>query len=61
MLQQLLPIFAILGAFLAAGPAHAAGAIVHDGDTIQLGDVTYRLASMTMPIPGAAASMRAIG
>jgi endonuclease YncB( thermonuclease family) len=49
MLQRLLPIFAFLGAFLAAGPAHAAGAIVHDGDTIQLGDVTYRLDGIDAP------------
>lgn len=49
MLQRLFPIFAILGAVLAAGPAHAAGAIVHDGDTIQLGDVSYRLDGIDAP------------
>ncbi len=48
MLKRLFPIFLILTAFLAS-PALAASAIIHDGDTIQLGDVTYRLDGIDAP------------
>src|SRR5215470_15728222 len=44
-----LPIFAFLGAFLLATPALAANAVVRDGDTLQLGDVTYRLDGVDAP------------
>jgi endonuclease YncB( thermonuclease family) len=47
MLRRLFPI--ILGAVLLATPAYAATAIVHDGNTIQLGDITYRLDSADAP------------
>ena len=47
MLRHFFPI--ILGAILLATPAHAANAIVHDGDTIQLGDITYRLDGIDAP------------
>jgi len=47
MLRHFFPI--ILGAILLATPALAASAIVHDGDTIQLGDVTYRLDGIDAP------------
>jgi endonuclease YncB( thermonuclease family) len=49
MLRHLFPIFAILGVILLASPASAANAVVHDGDTIQLGDVTYRLDGVDAP------------
>jgi endonuclease YncB( thermonuclease family) len=38
-------------AFLLAGPSLAANAIVRDGHTIQLGDVTYRLDGIDAPEP----------
>jgi endonuclease YncB( thermonuclease family) len=47
MLRRLFPI--LLGAILLQTPALAATAIVHDGDTIQLGDVTYRLDGIDAP------------
>ena len=49
MLRHLFPIFAIACAILLASPASAANAIVRDGDTIQLGDVTYRLDGVDAP------------
>src|SRR6201982_766604 len=49
MLRRLFPIFAILGAVLLPHPASAANAVVRDGDTIQLGDVTYRLDGIDAP------------
>ena len=39
----------ILGAALIATPALAATAIVHDGHTIQLGDITYKLDGIDAP------------
>jgi endonuclease YncB( thermonuclease family) len=49
MRLRLFAIFLILGAILSATPVLAANAIVHDGDTIQLGDVTYRLDGIDAP------------
>lgn len=49
MLRRLFPIVLILSAILPAAPALAANAIVRDGDTIQLGDVTYRLDGVDAP------------
>src|SRR5215472_4496168 len=49
MLRHLFPISAILCALLSASPAPAANVVVHDGDTIQLGDVTYRLDGVDAP------------
>lgn len=40
---------AIIGLVLAASPAFAASAVVHDGNTIQLGNVTYRLNGVDAP------------
>jgi endonuclease YncB( thermonuclease family) len=42
------PIF-LLGAILLASPARSADVIVRDGDTIQLGDITYRLDGVDAP------------
>jgi endonuclease YncB( thermonuclease family) len=47
-------VFPVLSAFifltlLSAGPGRAAGAVVRDGDTIQLGEVTYRLDGVDAP------------
>jgi endonuclease YncB( thermonuclease family) len=47
--MRALPIFPLLCAILLAGPALAAGAVVRDGHTIQLGDVTYRLDGIDAP------------
>src|ERR1700749_4951529 len=47
--MRLFPIFLLLSAILQATPSLAANAIVHDGDTIQLGDVTYRLDGIDAP------------
>ncbi|HLZ04228.1 MAG TPA: thermonuclease family protein [Bradyrhizobium sp.] len=49
MLRRLFPIFLILGAILSANPARAANVIVRDGDTIQLGDVVFRLDGIDAP------------
>jgi endonuclease YncB( thermonuclease family) len=49
MLRRLFPIIAILGITLLASPALAAGPIVHDGDTLQLGDITYHLDGVDAP------------
>lgn len=49
MLRRLFPIFTILSALLPANPAAAANAVVRDGDTIQIGDVTYRLDGVDAP------------
>jgi endonuclease YncB( thermonuclease family) len=48
MLKRLPSILLIFAALLAS-PLLAASAIVHDGDTIQLGDVTYRLDGIEAP------------
>jgi endonuclease YncB( thermonuclease family) len=47
MLRHLFVI--ILGAILLQTPAYALTAVVHDGDTIQLGDITYRLDGIDAP------------
>ena len=47
--MRLLPIFSILGAILLASPTLAADAIVRDGRTIQLGEITYRLDGIDAP------------
>ena len=47
--MRLFPIVSLLGVILLATPSHAANAIVRDGDTIQLGDVTYRLDGVDAP------------
>jgi endonuclease YncB( thermonuclease family) len=47
--MRLFPIFSLLGAILLATPSLAANAIIRDGDTIQLGDVTYRLDGIDAP------------
>jgi endonuclease YncB( thermonuclease family) len=47
MLRRFFPI--ILGAILLHSPARAGSAIVHDGDTLQLGDITYRLDGIDAP------------
>src|ERR1700739_2948459 len=47
--MRLFPILSLLGAILLASPSLAANAIVRDGDTIQLGDVTYRLDGVDAP------------
>ena len=47
MLRHFFPL--ILGAILLQAPARAATAIVHDGDTIQLGEITYRLDGIDAP------------
>jgi endonuclease YncB( thermonuclease family) len=39
----------VLGAILLHTPAYAASAVVHDGDTIQLGEITYRLDGIDAP------------
>ena len=44
-----LPLLALLAVILLAGPSLAADAVVHDGRTIQLGDVTYRLDGIDAP------------
>src|SRR5579859_1664782 len=49
MPRRLFPIFSLLGAILLATPALAANAIVRDGDTIQLGDITYKLDGIEAP------------
>jgi endonuclease YncB( thermonuclease family) len=47
--MRLFPIFASLGAILMASPSLATNVTVRDGDTIQLGDVTYRLDGVDAP------------
>lgn len=47
--MRFLPIFSLLCALLLASPAQAAEAIVRDGHTIQLGDITYRLDGIDAP------------
>jgi endonuclease YncB( thermonuclease family) len=47
--MRLFPIFSLLSAILLATPALTANVIVRDGDTIQLGDVTYRLDGVDAP------------
>jgi endonuclease YncB( thermonuclease family) len=47
--MRLFPIFSLLSAILLATPSLAANVIVRDGDTIQLGDVTYRLDGVDAP------------
>jgi endonuclease YncB( thermonuclease family) len=49
MRSSLFPIFAVVGVLLPATSSFAANAIVRDGDTIQLGDVTYRLDGIDAP------------
>jgi endonuclease YncB( thermonuclease family) len=49
MLRRLFPIVLILAAVLLAAPSLAANAVVHDGDTIQLGDITYHLDGIDAP------------
>jgi endonuclease YncB( thermonuclease family) len=49
MRLRLFAIVLVLGAILPATLLLAASAIVHDGDTIQLGDVTYRLDGIDAP------------
>ena len=39
----------LLASYFWAGPGWAATAVVHDGDTIQLGEVTYRLDGIDAP------------
>src|SRR5215467_9531451 len=41
--------FFLLAALFSAGPGWTANAVVHNGDTIQLGDVTYRLDGIDAP------------
>jgi endonuclease YncB( thermonuclease family) len=48
-MRRFFPIVPILAAILLAAPSSAATAVVHDGDTIQLGDVTYRLDGIDAP------------
>src|SRR5690242_14287464 len=43
------PLFSLLAALLLASPSLAAGPVVRDGHTIQLGDVTYRLDGIDAP------------
>ena len=47
--MRLFPLLSLLGAILLASPALAAGAIVQDSHTIQLGDITYRLDGIDAP------------
>jgi endonuclease YncB( thermonuclease family) len=47
--MRLFLIFSLLGVILLASPSLAASAIVRDGHTIQLGDVTYRLDGIDAP------------
>jgi endonuclease YncB( thermonuclease family) len=47
--MRLYLIFSLLGVILLASPSLAASAIVRDGHTIQLGDVTYRLDGIDAP------------
>ena len=47
--MRLFPIFSLLSAILLANPSLAANVVVRDGDTIQLGDVTYRLDGVDAP------------
>jgi endonuclease YncB( thermonuclease family) len=49
MLRRLLPIFLVLATISLAAPSLAANAVVHDGDTLQLGDITYRLDGIDAP------------
>ena len=47
--MRLFPILSLLSAILLATPSLAANAIVKDGHTIQLGDVSYRLDGIDAP------------
>jgi len=47
--MRLFPIFSLLAAILLASPSLSAETIVHDGRTIQLGDITYRLDGIDAP------------
>jgi len=47
--MRLFPIVSLFGAILLASPTLAADAVVRDGHTIQLGDVTYRLDGIDAP------------
>lgn len=47
--MRLFPIFSVLSAVLLASPSLAASAIVRDGRTIQLGEITYRLDGIDAP------------
>jgi len=49
MLRRLFPIVSLLGVLFAVSPALAAGAVVRDGHTIQLGDIVYRLDGIDAP------------
>jgi endonuclease YncB( thermonuclease family) len=49
MLRRLFPIALTLAAVLLAAPSLAANAVVHDGDALQLGDLTYRLDGIDAP------------
>lgn len=49
MRRGLFPILLVASATLAATPALAASAVVRDGDTLQLGEVTYRLDGVDAP------------
>jgi endonuclease YncB( thermonuclease family) len=49
MRLRLFAIFLVLGAILMASPSLAANAIVRDGDTIQLGDITFKLDGIEAP------------
>ena len=42
-------ILILLAWLVAAGPVWAADAIVRDGDTIQLGNIMYRMAGIDAP------------
>jgi endonuclease YncB( thermonuclease family) len=47
--MRLVPLFSLLAALLLASPSLAAEPVVHDGHTIQLGDITYRLDGIDAP------------
>jgi endonuclease YncB( thermonuclease family) len=47
--MRLFPIFSLLAAILLADTSLAAEPVVHDGRTIQLGDITYRLDGIDAP------------
>jgi endonuclease YncB( thermonuclease family) len=49
MSRRLSAIFLLLGAILLATPSFAASAVVRDGDSIEIGDVTYHLDGVDAP------------
>src|ERR1700754_2087150 len=49
MLRRLFPIILVLASISLAVPSLAANAVVHDGDPLQLGDITYRLDGIDAP------------